>query len=492
MEAVSIGKQKENNIGKFYLDSLEFFQIKGLDDKRDDFIDFNYYIRDKSYQYIKYRPLEKLGPILLYIFLKTRGILLVLPDFLDWYNLKYHEFTTDLKKVLNYYPDFNKRDKKTIIKKFIATVLESFNVDQPVISHALTLFSHFYPLVQHTKEEIVSAVICTLAAVSFDLNEISMRLICGRIGIPQSSLRLSIIRNLFPYLGIPASFGLKSSFELIKGKIAKKTSLLEINARPIEEEIENLWRSGHTLNKITEVIEIPKKQIIAVLKREMGDYRNYKVRYRITQREIDTACHLRREGFSFREIAPRIHRQVKIAGKIVEANLENHAEYKYIPRLNRLKIKELASKELLLAQIRSKCEQKEKLRNCRRKKYAENKIERELRLNEVTNKNIKRVGERTKGRILNAKEVETKLRTMKPKSYPALLDVLTGLGIFYELNREIVHSRATGDTPYASCSFSLEDVKYKVVDNSSCMWTTSKGAKGNYMFNLVRQMFDKE
>ena len=40
-------------------------------------------------------------------------------------------------------------------------------------------------------------------------------------------------------------------------------------------------------------------------------------------------------------------------------------------------------------------------------------------------------------------------------------------------------------------SFFLEDIKYKVIDSSNCMWATSKGAKGNHVFNLVRQMFDK-
>lgn len=146
-----------------------------MDDKCDEFIHFYCDIKNKIEKYRKYRSLSKLGPILIYFFLKTRGILLVLPEFLDLYQMKYVEFTTDLKKVLRYYPEFKVRDKKFIIKEYIATILKNFYLDEKLNSNALSLFDHFYPLIQYTKEEIIAVVICVLTMISFDLCEVSMK-----------------------------------------------------------------------------------------------------------------------------------------------------------------------------------------------------------------------------------------------------------------------------------------------------------------------------
>ncbi len=336
MATVTIKKQVEDKIHKFYLDSLELLHIADLEDKCEDFVQFYCGVRDLVNPNTHFTTLNKLGPALFYMFLKTRGVLLVLPDLLDLHQLKYHEFTTNLKKVLKLYPEFNRRDKKVIIKKYIRTILRDFEVKKNIFSHALTLFDHFYPLIQHTKEEIVAAVICTLTAISFDLYKVSMRLISKRAGIPQSSLRMSIVFKIYPYLEIPNSLGLKSSFEFIKRKIRKKTSIIEIKVRSIEEEIEDLWRIGLSLVKIASLVGLAKPKIVAALKSRMGDFRNYTVRYRVTPQEIEKACQLKKDGFSYPEIATRIHCQLYLVKRIVKDNLVDHDQYKFIPPKDRL------------------------------------------------------------------------------------------------------------------------------------------------------------
>ena len=65
----------------------------------------------------------------------------------------------------------------------------------------------------------------------------------------------------------------------MKGKIRKKTSSVEIKIRTVEKELEELWRSGLSIYKITELIEISKAQLVEILECNLGDYRNYKIRY---------------------------------------------------------------------------------------------------------------------------------------------------------------------------------------------------------------------
>ena len=189
MEAVSIEKQVEGNISKFYMDTLKWLQLEGMDEKCEDFTRFYYGVKELVNPNTRFTSLDDLGPSLLYIFLKRQGILLILPDLLHLYGIKYYDFITSLKKVLKIYPEFTVRDKTSIIKKYIKTILKDFSVEERIVSHALTLFDRFYSLVQYTKEELVAAVICTLTAISFDLFEVSMRSICNRTGIRQSAFQ---------------------------------------------------------------------------------------------------------------------------------------------------------------------------------------------------------------------------------------------------------------------------------------------------------------
>ena len=486
METVAIRKQLENEVNKFYLDTLEFLRVNELEGDSDDFVYFYSHIRDLVNPHTHFTTLDKLGPIVFYIFLKTRGTLLVLPRFLEYFNLKYNEFTANLKKALKYYPDYTIRDKKTIIKKFITTILNSFKAKQQAIVSALTIFTHFYPLIQHKKEEIVAAVICTLTSISLDLHGVTIKLISDRAGICQSTIYASISSKIFPYLNIPKSFGLRPSFELMKRKIGEKASQLKINFF-LEEEIEMLWRSGSSLDKIAKSVNFPRDKVIVILEQSLGDYRNYRVRYRITQQEILTTCRLRIEKLSYREIALKVHRSSQVTKMIVENNLENYLE--------ELKAKELTAMNLRCVRFNNRVKRKEYLSAYRREKYAEQKKERKLRLDDLTNgKSINRVVQGKKSCKISPdkKEIEKRFRAMKPKLYPALLRTLDELKVSYEVSKEIVHSHNIGNTAYTACNFSVEGVAYKVIDSSNCIWITSKGVKGSHVYNLVRNMFDKK
>ena len=78
MATVTIRKQVEDKVYKFYLDSLEFLRIADLEDKCEDFANFYYNIRELINPNTHFTTLDKLGPALFYIFLKTRGVSLII------------------------------------------------------------------------------------------------------------------------------------------------------------------------------------------------------------------------------------------------------------------------------------------------------------------------------------------------------------------------------------------------------------------------------
>ena len=222
LDVIVIDKLTNAQVREFYLDSLDSLQIEGMDGTIDEFASLYFSIRHKIQKDTKYRSLRKLGPILLYFFLKTRGILLVLPDFLDLYQLRYTDFTTDFKYMAKIYPEFKERDKKFVIKAYITTILKNLDLDKKTIGSGLTLFDHFYPFIQHTKEEVVAATVCVLIKILFEYNDIYMNAIAIKAGIQQSSFIQLFKTKIYPYLGIPRSATLKSSFRVIKKKLREK------------------------------------------------------------------------------------------------------------------------------------------------------------------------------------------------------------------------------------------------------------------------------
>ncbi len=219
LDVIVVDKLANAKVRKFYLNSLNSLQIMGMEGKCDEFAHLFFSIRHRIQKNTKYRSVRKLGPILLYFFLKTRGILLVLPDFLDLYQLRYADFTTDFKYLAKIYPEFNERDKKFIIKEYITTILKSLETSEKTIELGLTLFGLFYPLIQHAKEEVVAAIICVLTKISCDIHSISAKDIFEKAGVTQSSLYAHFRGKIFPYLGVSPDVTIKSSSKAIKEQI---------------------------------------------------------------------------------------------------------------------------------------------------------------------------------------------------------------------------------------------------------------------------------
>jgi len=214
-------------IHEFYVKSLKTFNVSSMDDLLDEFIAFYHSIREKIADKSKYKFLEVSGPIILYMFLKTKGILIPLPKFLGAYQLNYHKFTTDLKMMITrYYPKYLQRDKTSIVKKYIMSIFKNFNhTNEDLFIRARTLYEFFHPILHNAKEEVIAAVICVLTIISCDLPDIAMYHVCNEAGIKQSSLSMQFIGKIYPYLGIPDGMMLKKAFPLIKHEIFQKLLL---------------------------------------------------------------------------------------------------------------------------------------------------------------------------------------------------------------------------------------------------------------------------
>lgn len=62
METIAVERQQEDEISKFYLDSLEFLQLRELNDKCEDFTRLYYGVKDLVNPNTHFTTLDKLGP----------------------------------------------------------------------------------------------------------------------------------------------------------------------------------------------------------------------------------------------------------------------------------------------------------------------------------------------------------------------------------------------------------------------------------------------
>ena len=217
-------------IHEFYIESTKMFSVSNMDDLLDDFITFYHSIREKIGDNPKYKFIEVSGPIILYLFLKSKGILIPLPKFLEAYQLGYYEFTTNLKMIITrYYPEYIRRDKTSIVQKYIITIFKNLHhSDEELFATVFTLHRFFHPFLHHAKEEVIATVICVLTMITYDLSGITTYHICNEAGIRQSTLNKQFTRKIYPCLEIPDTLTLRKAFPLIKRKILKKVPLKKV------------------------------------------------------------------------------------------------------------------------------------------------------------------------------------------------------------------------------------------------------------------------
>jgi len=236
-------------IREFYIKSLKLFNISTMDTSFDEFISFYDSIRKKISKHSKYRAFEITGSIILYMFLKTKGILVSLPKYLEMSQMGYYEFTTKLNMIIKrYYPEYIQRDKIAIVKKYIVSIFNNVynSPGEILLSNAFLLLEFFYRNLQQSKEEVAAAVICVLTMISCDLPGITMHNICKEAGIRDSTLHRQFMEKIFPYLKIPDTLMLKKAFSHIKCKVQEKVSLANMGVIQVEENLINAYISEET------------------------------------------------------------------------------------------------------------------------------------------------------------------------------------------------------------------------------------------------------
>lgn len=249
----SINKQ----VREFYFNFAREFKLEGKFNRPEEFTQLYDRVRNCIKPGSKYRSVKNLGVIVLYLFLKTRGTLVPLPELLSHYRLRYGDFVAGLRSVTARYSVFNSRNKKDIVESYINSILKSYQLEEKVIQNALLLLEYCYPFIQFAKEEVNAAVICSLILIVLDAKGIPMSDICEKAGVQQSNLGKHFSKNIVQRIGVKNYTSLTKSSDLIRKALKLKVKFLEVDKRSLNLvqliKIKRLKKHSPLISKVLEL-----------------------------------------------------------------------------------------------------------------------------------------------------------------------------------------------------------------------------------------------
>ena len=155
-------------------------------------------------------------PIIIYMVLKKNGINIRRNDFIAKINFEQKEFNEAYKRVILQYPDYQKRDKKLVIRRKILNIRDHFNFDDEFLINSEKIQQDFSPFIKHTKEEISSGLTCIFTIIRMDITSPSFNEICKFLGISMSSIKNRVKKLMIDTLKVEGFESLKKSSKLIK------------------------------------------------------------------------------------------------------------------------------------------------------------------------------------------------------------------------------------------------------------------------------------
>jgi hypothetical protein len=170
----------------------------------------------------KFANFPKLAPIMLYLFLKQKGIFVNLRQYRSLLDLSYSKFVADVKRVIQGYKEYHQRDKTRIIQEFIRFIL--FKLTQEPVHHfiALSIYNYVRPFLQFTKEETVCGVVCVLTSLVLPELNSSHIVISHMVGVSAGAAYNTIKSKILPHLDLPPIKGLSKSAAPVREALIRK------------------------------------------------------------------------------------------------------------------------------------------------------------------------------------------------------------------------------------------------------------------------------
>ncbi|MFX1364518.1 MAG: hypothetical protein ACFFCE_19450 [Promethearchaeota archaeon] len=182
----------------------------------------------------KYRNIEKLVSILIYICLKLRNVSINLNKLIDSAKITRKEFNDFILQLRRYLPEYDGRNRQSYILQRISEVMQCFDLGMPLYFLSKKILYRLWQVIKNTTDDVIAGLVSSIAVLCTCKEKVSISSICNRLGIRMSTIQAQVKKNLFDRFKVKGFTTLvKSSKVLII--IMEKLDILKPQESELEE-----------------------------------------------------------------------------------------------------------------------------------------------------------------------------------------------------------------------------------------------------------------
>jgi len=184
----------------------------------------------------KYRAPEKLVPLTIYFVCKFENISINEAELLEVSKISKKDFYAFKLQILNFFPEYVERDRKTYILQKILEITEHFKLGMEFYFQSKKILFRLWDSIRNTKDEVIAGLVASISVLcAFKSKDVSVSAICNKLGIKMSTIQSQVKRRIFDEFKISGFTTLIKSTDLLKN-VMEKMGLIEVKHIPMEKE----------------------------------------------------------------------------------------------------------------------------------------------------------------------------------------------------------------------------------------------------------------
>jgi transcription initiation factor TFIIIB Brf1 subunit/transcription initiation factor TFIIB len=169
----------------------------------------------------KYRGVEKLVPITVYLYYKLGCKTLSKQKLLDISEITRKEFNHFMLQLRSYLPYYNKRNRKDLILRMIIATCEKYDLGMEFYETARKILLRFWEIFKSTKDSVIAGVCCSIVQLCFATEDITVSKLCDHLGIKMSTVHRQVEKKIFQRLNVVGFESLVRSADLLREVMVK-------------------------------------------------------------------------------------------------------------------------------------------------------------------------------------------------------------------------------------------------------------------------------
>ena len=174
----------------------------------------------------KYRSVEKLVPITIYLHFKLNCKGISEQELLEISHINKKQFNAFKLQLRAFLPEYQARNRKNYVLQKILQITEEFELGMEFYNNARGIMHRLWEIIKNTKDDVIAGVVCSIVALCEPNRELRVNTLCTHLGIQMSTIQRQVEQNVFNHLRVRGFKSLISSSGLLR-KVMVKLGLID-------------------------------------------------------------------------------------------------------------------------------------------------------------------------------------------------------------------------------------------------------------------------